>query len=99
MKKSKSMKAKIITVWITSWALWEGHGIFKMKGKQYAEYPHMVEIVFNEYGTGSNLKHCIYEGDWHTTRKAAVERAKQMRDERITKLAEELKKLKKLHFK
>ncbi|MDV3428293.1 MAG: hypothetical protein LIR50_14950 [Bacillota bacterium] len=85
---------KVITVWITKYAL--THGIEEKKAIIKENRENDIKIINpkdflseNYYGEGK---------DWHKTKEAAIKRAKEMRDKKVKSLEKQIEKLRKIKF-
>ena len=79
-------------VWITKYALTEG--IFAVEGVHETEYS---SRMFVEKINGHSGRH-FFRQDWHTNHSDAIDRACEMRDDKIKSLEKQLKKLCEMEF-
>jgi len=88
---------KIITVWITKYAL--THGIFAKKVLISETDNNIIEIIKDEplYSWAQYQYH--KEGkEWHRTKEAAIKKAEELRDRKIKSLERQIEKLKNMKF-
>jgi hypothetical protein len=81
----------ILEIWSTKYALTKGI-VHYQQAEQSREFPTMVGIK------GECMDSYLHAGDWHTTRKAAVKKAEEMRLRKIASLRKALAKMERLRF-
>lgn len=82
-------------VWITKYALTQG--IYEKEAElSFPGNEDMIEVITTTSGPKEFYHH---KGkDWHTSREDAVERAEQMREQKILSLKKQIKKLGEMKF-
>ncbi len=84
------MERENIKVWITKYALTSGIEVFDVVVHENEDM-----VAYGNVGYGDQYAH---GKDWHRTYEDAVERAKEMRDQKIKSLRKSIAKLEKLSF-
>jgi len=87
---------KIITVWITKYAL--TRGIFVKKAIINETDNNTVDIIDKDIISWEQSQYYGEGKEWHRTMEGAIKRAKEMRDKKINSLKKQLEKLKNMKF-
>jgi len=82
-----------MTVWITKYALTKG--IIEAEAKKTSYDSVLINIKGLDLKLPTNW---FYQGDWHTTKEAAIVKAEEMRQKKIKNLRKQLEKLEEIRF-
>ena len=92
-KETKMEERKLLTVWVTKYALTTG--IWKHE----AETTHSEDMIcVRGDKTKGEFDQHFHGKDWHTSEKAAKERAEEMRIKKLKSIDKQIKKIKGLVF-
>ena len=77
--------------YITKYALTQG--IIKVNAEANEQYPEMISI----HNSGSLMQH-FHGNDWHETYEEALDRAEEMKTQKLLSLTKQIERIKKIKF-